>query len=218
MAELFPTAIISGRSTEKLQRFVQLEEPYYAGSHGLDIRFPIIDTHKGETSAIQPAAEMRPLIDDLYHRLNKSVEHIAGANVEHNAFCLSVHFRNCLKDSLEEIKRIVIETVTDDPRLKCQEGRKVLDIRPRIDWGKGEAVEYFLKAWSYTSDDVVAICLGDDRTDEDAFKALRQGNRGFGIVVSSKAKPSEAVYSLRDPSEVLKFLKKLTAWSRQRDY
>lgn len=40
IASLFPTAIISGRGRQKVQRFVQLDELYYAGSHGMDIIGP----------------------------------------------------------------------------------------------------------------------------------------------------------------------------------
>lgn len=40
VAELFPTAIISGRGREKVEGFVQLRELYYAGSHGMDIVGP----------------------------------------------------------------------------------------------------------------------------------------------------------------------------------
>jgi Trehalose-phosphatase len=40
IACLFPTAIISGRGRQKVQRFVQLNELYYAGSHGMDIIGP----------------------------------------------------------------------------------------------------------------------------------------------------------------------------------
>ncbi len=40
LAQLFPTAIISGRGREKLEKFVQLKEMFYAGSHGLDILGP----------------------------------------------------------------------------------------------------------------------------------------------------------------------------------
>ncbi|CAH9101513.1 unnamed protein product, partial [Cuscuta europaea] len=32
----FPTAIVSGRCTEKVYDFVQLSQLYYAGSHGMD--------------------------------------------------------------------------------------------------------------------------------------------------------------------------------------
>lgn len=40
VAQLFPTAIISGRGREKVQQFVRLAELYYAGSHGMDIVGP----------------------------------------------------------------------------------------------------------------------------------------------------------------------------------
>lgn len=40
VAQLFPTAIISGRGREKVQQFVRLRELYYAGSHGMDIVGP----------------------------------------------------------------------------------------------------------------------------------------------------------------------------------
>uniref|UniRef100_A0A452YU08 Trehalose 6-phosphate phosphatase n=1 Tax=Aegilops tauschii subsp. strangulata TaxID=200361 RepID=A0A452YU08_AEGTS len=41
VASLFPTAIISGRSRDKVFDFVKLTELYYAGSHGMDIMGPI---------------------------------------------------------------------------------------------------------------------------------------------------------------------------------
>lgn len=40
LAQLYPTAIVSGRGREKVQAFVKLKELYYAGSHGMDIAGP----------------------------------------------------------------------------------------------------------------------------------------------------------------------------------
>jgi len=46
-----------------------------------------------------------------------------------------------------------------------------MEIRPNIAWNKGDAVMYFLDTLGYdTFDDVLPIYIGDDRTDEDAFK------------------------------------------------
>lgn len=42
VAELFPTAIISGRGREKVEEFVKLNELFYAGSHGMDIVGPLV--------------------------------------------------------------------------------------------------------------------------------------------------------------------------------
>lgn len=216
VAEICPTAIISGRGLDKVQGFVQLKDLYYAGSHGLDIRSPTGPRHwRRRNECLQPAAKLKPLINDVYHQLCDAVKHINGAHVEHNTFSLSVHFRNCDEASWQEIKSIVERIVARHRSfLKSSRGRKVLEIRPSLDWGKGKAVEHFLKAWCYEGDDVVPIYVGDDRTDEDAFHFLRVQGKGFGILVSTKAKPSEADYSLRDPSEVLQFLHKVIEWNK----
>jgi trehalose-phosphatase len=53
------------------------------------------------------------------------------------------------------------------------------------------------------------IYIGDDRTDEDAFRALEQ--RGIGILVSEQSQPTSASYSLKNPAEVERFLRALAA-------
>uniref|UniRef100_A0A2K1R4N9 Trehalose 6-phosphate phosphatase n=1 Tax=Populus trichocarpa TaxID=3694 RepID=A0A2K1R4N9_POPTR len=63
-------------------------------------------------------------------------------------------------------------------------------------------------------DDVLPIYVGDDRTDGDAFKILRERNCGYGILVSKSPKESNAYYSLRDPSEVMEFLMFLVTWKK----
>ena len=76
-----------------------------------------------------------------------------------------------------------------------------------IDWDKGKAVEFLLQSLGLSdSDNVIPIYIGDDRTDEDAFKVLRERNCGYGILVSQLPKETEALYSLRDPSEVKLFV------------
>ena len=57
--------------------------------------------------------------------------------------------------------------------------------------------------------DARPVYIGDDRTDEDAFRALEQ--RGIGILVSEEPRPTAAKYSLRDPAEVEHFLRELVA-------
>ena len=48
---------------------------------------------------------------------------------------------------------------------------QVLEVRPVIDWNKGKAVEFLLDSLGLAdSDNVLPIYIGDDRTDEDAFK------------------------------------------------
>lgn len=54
VAQLFPTAIISGRGREKVESFVQLPQLLYAGSHGMDIAGPKVSD---KFSFSRPAAQ-----------------------------------------------------------------------------------------------------------------------------------------------------------------
>jgi trehalose-phosphatase len=89
------------------------------------------------------------------------------------------------------------------------EGKKVYELLPDIDWDKGEAVLWLLETLGLERGKVRPIYVGDDRTDEDAFRAL--GQCGVGILVSEQPRPTAARYSLKDPAEVERFLRELTA-------
>ncbi|CAL9093016.1 unnamed protein product, partial [Musa textilis] len=230
VAKYFPTAIISGRSRGKVNEFVRLSELYYAGSHGMDIMGPIresqsVDDHPDcirttdeqgkEVHLFQPASEFLPMINEVFDSLIDITKDIVGAKVENNKFCVSVHYRNVDEKMWEEVGKRVFGFMKDFPRLRVTHGRKVLEVRPIIDWNKGKAVEFLLESLGLSHrDDVLPIYVGDDRTDEDAFKVLRESSRGFGILVSTVPKETKAFYSLSDPSEVLEFLKSLVRWKK----
>ncbi|CAA7410823.1 unnamed protein product [Spirodela intermedia] len=230
VSKYVPTAIISGRSRDKVYEFVGLTDLYYAGSHGMDIMGPVrlsepVDSHPNcfrstdkqgkEVNLFQPASEFIPMIEEVFRSLVESASEIPGSKVENNKFCVSVHYRNVDETNWAAIAQLVHDTLKQYPRLRLTYGRKVLEIRPVIDWNKGKAVEFLLESLGLdNSDDVLPIYIGDDRTDEDAFEVLRSSGRGFGILVSSLPKETKASYSLRDPSEVMEFLKSLASWTK----
>lgn len=227
-AKCFPTAIISGRSRDKVSEFVGLTELYYAGSHGMDIMGPVQPTSKDQTrcnmsidkqgkdfNLFQPASEFLPMIDEVFRSLVEITKDVVGTKVENNKFCVSVHYRNVEEKSWTIIAESVEEILKHYPRLRLTHGRKVLEVRPVLNWDKGKAVEFLLESLGLSNcDNVLPIYIGDDRTDEDAFKVLKKGGRGYGILVSSVPKESNASYSLRDPSEVMEFLKCLVRWKK----
>ena len=56
-----------------------------------------------------------------------------------------------------------------------------------VDWDKGKALQHLLEALGLDkSKDVMPLYIGDDRTDEDAFKVLRDRGLGCGILVADK--------------------------------
>jgi alpha,alpha-trehalase len=91
----------------------------------------------------------------------------------------------------------------------------VLEIRPKIDWDKGKAVLLLLQTLRLDGDDVVPIYVGDDITDEDAFRALK--GRGIGVLVGNEERKSAADYILHDTDETQQFLHILTELARGSD-
>ncbi|KAL5989293.1 hypothetical protein ACLOJK_010183 [Asimina triloba] len=168
VARSFPTAIISGRRRDKVYEFVQLADVYYAGSHGMDIMAPRQPPKNGDYKQQAKAVDRQ-----MYRLLEERTMHISGVLVEDNKFCLSVHFRQVDQEywcSLEDEVKTVLEGYPD---FCLKWGRKVMEIRPSIKWDKGNALEYLLDTLGFgSSNDVVPLYIGDDLTDEDAFKAV----------------------------------------------
>ncbi|CAA3013191.1 probable trehalose-phosphate phosphatase 2 [Olea europaea subsp. europaea] len=256
VARRFPTAIISGRSRDKVYAFVKLDDVYYAGSHGMDIMGPPLQVkyhhdkyqinaqdEKGkEFTIFQPAQEYLPSIEKMLKELKTRTCNITGAFVEDNRFCISVHYRHVLEEVLkhtitwyflsekgiyirlhevrssniqdyEALEQIVWSVLSDYPCFHMTRGKKVMEIRPSIKWNKGDALEYLLDTLGFSnSSNVLPFYLGDDKTDEDAFKVLKRRGLGYPIVVSSVPRETSASYSLHDSSDVLSFLIHLARW------
>mmetsp|Transcript_26065 Transcript_26065/g.35992 ORF Transcript_26065/g.35992 Transcript_26065/m.35992 type:complete len:247 (-) Transcript_26065:8-748(-) len=147
VASLVPTAIISGRCMEKVNNFVKLQELFYAGSHGLDIKGPDVGlcASHNNSCAYQPAAEYFSIMNEVHDALVLGVEGVRGSSVEHNKFCVSVHFRNCNPEDWDTVAGIVGTIVCEFHNLIVTHGKKVLEVRPDIHWNKGKAVSYLLK-------------------------------------------------------------------------
>ncbi len=118
-----------------------------------------------------------------------------------------MHYRQVESSSLQQIKEIVADLLHEHMQLRLSKGKKVYELQPNIDWDKGKALRWLLKTLELDSENVIPVYLGDDVTDEDAFSAIRDG--GIGILVSDRAKPTEAHYQLKDPDEVHSFLNAL---------
>ncbi|ESW35633.1 hypothetical protein PHAVU_001G251300 [Phaseolus vulgaris] len=218
LARCFPTAIVTGRCKDKVYNFVQLAELYYAGSHGMDIKGPTRSSKynkdaKAEAILFQPASDFLPMIDEVYQQLVEKTKSTPGAMVENNKFCLSVHFRCVDEKKWSDLARQVKSVLKEYPKLRLTQGRKVLEIRPTIKWDKGKALEFLLESLGLANcSDVFPVYIGDDRSDEDAFKKLRDRGQGFGILVSKFPKDTSASYSLQEPNEVMNFLQRLVEW------
>ncbi|KAL0660530.1 hypothetical protein Bca4012_081115 [Brassica carinata] len=114
----------------------------------------------------------------------------------------ATEFLPMIDENWSDLANQVRSVMKDYPELRLTQGRKVLEIRPIIKWDKGKALEFLLESLGYANcTDVFPLYIGDDRTDEDAFKILRERRQGIGILVSKIPKETNALYSLQEPDE-----------------
>jgi len=204
LAEIYTVGIISGRDRSEVERLVGLQDLVYAGGHGFDIAIPDGRTLKKE---IDPGS--RDLLDRIRGRLRKELGNIQGVILEPKPASLAVHYRLTASIHLTGVKAVIDGVLSDYPELRMTPGKKVYDLQPRIDWDKGKAVCWILEAMGLDRPDCLALYVGDDITDEDAFRVL--GDRGIGIFVGApdgeeNDRRTGAHYGLNDTDEVRDFL------------
>jgi trehalose-phosphatase len=114
---------------------------------------------------------------------------------------------------VEKVEAMVDEIAGQHPELRKSYGKKIFELQPQIDWNKGKALLSLLRTLKLDEEDVMPFYIGDDVTDEDAFRAVK--GRGIGIVVRDQPYETAAVYRLKNPNEVGEFLKRLTPVCRR---
>ena len=195
LSKKYTTAIVSGRMREDVENLVGIPGLIYAGSHGFDIKGP-------EVVMVEPQAQKSiPLVSKIIERLKKELADIEGVIIEEKKFSTAVHYRLVSEeDKILKIKILVEEVIQENKSLRLMEGKKVFEILPAIDWNKGKAVKWVMDALGINWEDYSIVYIGDDTTDEDAFRAVC--TRGTSILVSDKSKASAADFVLSSPKEV----------------
>jgi len=201
LSKKFTTAIVSGRMREDVKNLAKIEGIVYGGSHGFDIQGVGV-------SMIQPQAkETIPIVDKVTQGLKENVGKIEGVIIEEKKFSVAVHYRLAADAELAGIQEVVENTVKENPSLRLMHGKKVFEILPAIDWNKGKAVRWIMKTLNVNWEDCNIVYIGDDTTDEDAFREIC--SRGVAILVSAQPKASSAHFSLEKPDDVEKLFERL---------
>jgi alpha,alpha-trehalase len=183
---------------------VGLDELYYAGSHGFDIAVP-----QHTQIEYQEGKAFLPDLTQAAAQLDEALGSIPGCLVERKRFAIAVHYRLVAEQHLDTVSTAVSRIAAQYPRLKRSGGKKIYELRPNLNWDKGKALAWLLKALDLDTPAVLPFYLGDDETDEDAFAAVHE--RGIGILVAAQPQSSRARYRLADTDEVKSFLKALVS-------
>jgi len=186
--------IVSGRGLDDITKMVGVEGLTFAGNHGLEIRGPALESFR------------HPDIPHYQKRLThlaQSLEEICieGTWVEHKNASLTFHYREAEEadhEMLIEKTRLVIQQAG----FQARAAHCAVEARPPIGWDKGHAVLHVLRmkygpAWS---ERIRTLYVGDDETDEDAFRVLS----GLGITfrVGGEVSPPRASRALPSVSAV----------------
>lgn len=203
----FNVGIVSGRPLSEVKALVGVEGIYYAGNHGFEIEGPGLNF-------IHPAAETaRVELKDLAHQFSNRLSNIEGVIIEDKGLGLSIHYR-LVKQSEEKLVANIFQQITspliDAGKIRVSSGKKVFEVRPPVDWHKGKAVETILNEMKQVlgGKQGMTIYMGDDNTDEDAFKIIHRP-QGWSIFVGPENPSSNANYFLESPTEVVTFLSRL---------
>jgi len=191
--------VISGRDRPDVQDLVGIDSLIYAGSHGFDIAGP-----EGELSKYQKASDFLPVLDLAESALMKRLHKITGAVVERKKYSIAVHYRKVSEHHVHQVEEVVDQVRSEHPELRKSSGKKIFELQPDIDWNKGKAVLWLLEILKIDLAHALPLYIGDDTTDEDAFRALR--DNGVGIIVTEVSQDTAAQYKLRNPGEVREFL------------
>ena len=193
-------AVLSGRDLDDVRKRVAIDTIVYAGSHGFDIAGP-----RGLRK--QEATKFLPALDAAEQELREKLAGIAGALIERKRFSIAAHYRKVNESDFPKLERAVSEVAARHRELRRMEGKKVYELLPDVDWDKGKALLWLLATLHSGRPKARPIYIGDDRTDEDAFRAL--GQCGVGILVSEQPRSTAARYALKNPVEVERFLREL---------
>ncbi len=198
-------AVISGRALSEVRGLVGLDGIIYAGNHGMEMEGPGIVFEPGLP------ANARDALDAVRADLEERLAGVTGVLVEDKGLTIAVHYRLAEAEDAERVKRIFSEATGPGllrGSIRTSPGKKVLEVRPPLDWDKGKAVSWILARWQGETGrtDGVPVYVGDDVTDEDAFGALPEG--GVSVLVGGP-RESRASHYLRGPEEVRELLLRL---------
>jgi trehalose-phosphatase len=209
-------SLVSGRSAADSWRLAGLPGAWVVGNHGLELRDP-----DGRLTTPQKVRPYEAAIADAARLLRPIELTVPGAMVENKRWTLSLHYRLVEPSATQALIERASE-VARELGLRVMEGKKIIELRPPVDVNKGTATTLLAERLGALRDGASVMYAGDDRTDEDAFRALRARNpravtaRIDASDVDPREIPTHAEFVLGSPDELRQVLEWLATRRKTR--
>jgi trehalose 6-phosphate phosphatase len=185
--------IVSGRRRRDLQRRIGVSALHYIGLHGAE--------EAGRKTTVSRDAQRD--LGLAKSRARKTIGSMPGMRIEDKGLSFAVHYRGAKPAVARVAKLRLLELVAPlRHTLKMLSGAMVWEVLPNQIRGKGVAARDLLRQFPAGT---AAIYIGDDGTDESAFRELHDQI----TIRVGKTRESYAQCYLRNPTEVVHFLSRL---------
>jgi trehalose 6-phosphate phosphatase len=156
---------VSGRRASNARQVVSIGSIAYVGNHGGEILRPGAAAVELDAEVAAWAERVREFAREVWtpelHRLRVRAEDKDAIS--------AFHWRGAPDEALAKAAVEKIAQAAQEAGLSAHWGRKVLEVRPPVAIDKGRGVRALLRG----TDVANAVYVGDDTTDLDAFRGLR---------------------------------------------
>lgn len=195
-------ALITGRPLEVAQRMAPVAGAWFAANHGLTT----YTDGKAETPA-----DVKPYVELARQAIAEIGEiGLPGVMVEDKGAILALHYRNA--SSEEDARRAIEAAIARSPAAReftLHRARKVIELRPPLAINKGTAARDFIALMTPSA----VICMGDDATDIDMFRAVKASGVPCAVVAVANNEEAgvlkEADYFVRGVEGVERLLEQI---------
>lgn len=200
-------AVVSGRDLSDLVPRIGVLGIPHAGNHGLEIAGPGIEFR--EPTADRLSQDLTRIAEELA----TAIADVPGAWVQNKILTASVHYRQTSDELVPRVYAAVDQILEPHrDRFVVKPGKKLREIRPKVDWNKGHAIDWLIPHLAAGEPHPFVVFLGDDATDEDGFRVVAK-HGGIGIRVGP-VQPTAATHRVDGPADVLPLLRHLAGLLR----
>lgn len=192
--ESVTVAVCSGRALADLAERVPVAGLRLVGNHGLEA------SRNGERQLAPAATDARPAVATVRDRLDDRLGDVTGCRIEDKGATVSVHVRETPASCVAPVRAAVERAVARHDDLRLCVGKAVFEVRPAADVDKGSAMQ---RIAADAPVEWLSLYVGDDTTDEDAFRAIQPA--GVGVHVGDDP-DTAAAHALASQDDVAPFL------------